>query len=350
MEKIRLYLKMIKPHRIKNAVSIWRKEGLAGIKYHFFLVKDKEKGSETDCSREYDILQLIESENLGDFQPMEFVQSANPLVSILIPVYNQFSYTYNCLQSIKKYAGDIAYEIIIGDDNSTDLTRELEKVVKGVMVIHHEKNLQFLMNCNRISREASGKYLVFLNNDTQVQKNWLKTLVDLMEKEENIGLAGSKLIYSNGLVQEAGGIVWKDAAVLQYGNNRQPGEEELNDIRETDYISGASIIIRRKLWEEIGGFDRRFAPAYYEDVDLAFQVKEKGYKVVYQPESEVIHFEGVTENGTDEQGREKKQEKIEENRIVFYNKWKEKLQNQHFSVNEYPELIRKMKMERKQYG
>ncbi len=343
-KKFVVYFKMLKLHRILSAFSIFRKEGLAGIKYHFYLVKDKEKGLEKDCGREYDITPVSEdeTENGKEDMPLSFEKCTEPLVSIMIPVYNQFAYTYHCLMHIKKYGGDIAYEIIVGDDCSSDKTEELEKAVKGIRVIHHERNYQFLMNCNRISKKARGKYLVFLNNDTQVQKGWLEALVNLMEEDQVIGLAGSKFIYPTGLVQEAGGIVWKDASVLQFGNNRQPGEEELNIRREADYISGASIMIRKELWDEIGGFDERFVPAYYEDVDLAFQVRERGYKVVYQPESEVVHFEGVTEGGTQEED-ERKKKQIERNREKFAAKWGKILREQHYEAGEYPRLAEKIR-------
>lgn len=344
--KIFIYIKMLKLHRIINAFSIFRKEGLAGVKYHFYLVKDKEKRLGNDCSRKYDITPILENKAKNEYKgkreseypPLSFEEHAQPMVSIIIPVYNQFAYTYRCLEHIKKYSSNIAYEIIIGDDCSFDRTRDLEKMVRGAKVIHNKENYQFLINCNHISREAKGKYLVFLNNDTQVQQGWLDALVSLMEKDKTIGLAGSKLIYPNGLVQEAGGIVWKDATVLQFGNNRQPGERELNIKREVDYISGASIIIRKKLWNEIGGFDERFAPAYYEDVDLAFQIREKGYKVIYQPESEVVHFEGATE-GMDM----KQKERIEENREIFYVKWKRVLEERHYEPSGYKKMIREMR-------
>lgn len=343
-KKVFLYFKMLKLHRVIHAFSIFRKEGLAGVKYHFYLVRDKEKRLGKDCGREYDIIPVSEDkmEKEERYLSLFFEEYEVPVVSIMIPVYNQFAYTYHCLEHIKKYGDNIAYEIIVGDDCSSDRTKELEKIITGIRVIRHEKNCQFLINCNQISKEARGKYLVFLNNDTQVQKGWLEALVNLMEEDEAIGLAGSKFIYPTGLVQEAGGIVWKDASVLQFGNNRQPGEEELNIKRETDYVSGASIIIRKELWDEIGGFDERFAPAYYEDVDLAFQVREKGYKVVYQPESEVVHFEGITEGGTRE-ADERKKRQIEENREKFAAKWGKILREQHYEAREYPRLAEKIR-------
>lgn len=338
-EKIFVYLRMVNLRRIKNMWGIYRREGLSGIRYHFALVKDKERGKAEKRSKEYRILPVVERTGIGQYDVIEFEECENPKVSILIPVYDQFAYTYNCLKSIKIAGDGVDYEIIVGDDNSSDCTSELESVVKGIRVVHNRKNLQFLHNCNEISKKARGKYILFLNNDTQVQENWLKELIDLMEEYGAVGLAGSKLIYPNGLVQEAGGIVWRDATVLQYGNGRQSGEEELNFLREADYISGASVIVRKFLWEEIGGFDTRFAPAYYEDVDLAFQVKSLGYKIVYQPRSEVIHFEGVTENS-----RDKKDKMIEDNRRKFLAKWEEKLNKDHVMPERYTELVAKMKI------
>lgn len=101
-------------------------------------------------------------------------------------------------------------------------------------------------------------------------------------------------------------------------------------------------MIRKELWDEIGGFDERFIPAYYEDVDLAFQVRERGYKVVYQPESEVVHFEGVTEGGTQEED-ERKKKQIERNREKFAAKWGKILREQHYEAGEYPRLAEKIR-------
>lgn len=337
MKKIFLYLKMIKFHRIKNAVRIYMREGISGVKFHFYLVKDKERGLSEISEKIYDITP-VEKFSFNHYDEIFFECCDDPLVSIIIPAYNQFAYTYNCLKHIYEFTKNIQYEIIVGDDCSTDITSELENIVKGIKVIHNTRNYQFLTNCNRLSKEAAGKYIVLLNNDTQVQKGWLEALLKLIESDETVGLVGSKLVYPNGLVQEAGGIVWKDATVLQFGNNRQSEERVLNFVREADYVSGASIIIKRELWNEIGGFDERFAPAYYEDVDLAFKVRERGYKIMYQPESEVIHFEGVTESLDKE-----REEKINVNRKRFLLKWKNVLQQEHYDAKDYPLVIDKIK-------
>ena len=127
---------------------------------------------------------------------------------------------------------------------------------------------------------------MFLNNDTQVQPDWLSSLVDLIESDETIGMVGSKLVYPDGRLQEAGGIIWNNASGWNYGHLDDPMKPEYNYVKEVDYISGASLMIRKSLWESIGGFDERYVPAYYEDADLAFEVRKHGYKVVYQPKSD----------------------------------------------------------------
>lgn len=265
---------------------------------------------------------------LKDFKVLEFNVYKEPLVSIIIPVYNEFEYTYNCLKSILENTIDeISYEIIIANDCSTDLTKNISKVIKGINVINNITNLKFLLNCNEASKCAKGKYILFLNNDTQVQEHWLKPLVDLIESSTDIGMVGSQLLYPDGSLQEAGGIVWKDASAWNYGNKQSPNAAEYNYVKEVDYISGASIMIKHDLWNEIGGFDTRFSPAYYEDTDLAFEVRKHGFKVMYQPLSKVVHYEGVS-NGTDVNVGLKAYQI--ENGKKFLNKWKDILERDHF--------------------
>ncbi|MHB8292509.1 MAG: glycosyltransferase family 2 protein, partial [bacterium] len=218
-------------------------------------------------------------------------------VSIIIPVYNQWDYTYMCLKSILENTKDnnIPYEITIADDNSSDDTiGSIEKYVKNVKLIRNKNNLGFLKNCNNAAKYASGKYILFLNNDIDVQKDWLKNLLELLENNKSIGMAGPKFIYPDGTLLEAGGIIWKDGESWHYGRYDNPDRPEYNYIKEVDYISGACIMIEKKLFDNIGGFDEIYAPAYYEDADLAFEVRKRGYKVVYQPESVVAHYENIT--------------------------------------------------------
>ena len=260
-----------------------------------------------------------------------FEKTENPQVSIIIPVYNQYRYTHLCLWALLNNTTGISYEIILADDCSSDETRTITDRIKNIKVIRTKENVRFLKNCNNASQYAQGKYLLFLNNDTQVQPNWLKPLVDLMESDKNIGLVGSQFIYPDGLLQEAGGIIFQDASGMNYGHNDLPIKEEYNYVKEVDYISGASIMLRRELWEKLKGFDEKFVPAYYEDTDLSFRVRQQGLKVVYQPLSKIIHFEGKS-NGTDIQSGQKQFQVV--NQEKFYNKWKDVLLQQSENKND----------------
>ncbi len=232
---------------------------------------------------------------------LRFEYEEKPKVSIIIPVYNQIHYTYACLLSILEYTKDVPYEVIIADDVSTDATEHLSEFVEGLVICRNSTNQGFLRNCNHAATRARGEYVMFLNNDTQVTAGWLSALTGLIESDPSIGMVGSKLVYPDGRLQEAGGIIWSDGSGWNYGRLDDPGKPEYNYVRDVDYISGAAILLPLALWNEIGGFDERYAPAYCEDSDLAFEVRRAGYRVVYQPLSVVIHFEGVS-NGTDVQG------------------------------------------------
>lgn len=269
--------------------------------------------------------------SIEEYEKIVLPKVDKPLVSIIIPVYNQFHYTYNCLRSIAKHTEGIDYEVILADDCSTDLTTSITDVVENIIVVRTPENMRFLLNCNYAAKQARGEYIFFLNNDTQVLENWLSSLLELIENDETIGMTGSKLLYPDGALQEAGGIIWDDASAWNLGHQHGPKEPEFNYVKEADYISGAAILIRHNLWKEIGGFDERFVPAYYEDTDLAMEVRAHGYKVVYQPLSMVVHFEGIS-NGTDTSSGQKEYQIV--NQKKFYDKWENVLKKEHFSNGE----------------
>ena len=271
----------------------------------------------------------------GDFQigegylehgKLRFPYFEEPEVSVVIPVYNQIHYTYACLVSILENTPDVSYEIIIADDVSTDATRELSRYAENVVICRNETNQGFLRNCNNAAKKARGKYIMFLNNDTQVTPGWLSSLVDLIGSDPSIGMVGSKLVYPDGRLQEAGGIIWSDGSGWNYGRLDDPDKAEYNYVKDVDYISGAAILLSVDLWKQIGGFDERFAPAYCEDSDLAFEVRKAGYRVVYQPLSKVIHFEGVS-NGTDVNGTGLKRYQVE-NSQKLKEKWADEFKKQ----------------------
>ena len=254
-----------------------------------------------------------------DFEPFVVPGSGTPRVSIVIPVYNKIAYTSACLRSIAEYAGAIPIEVIVVDDGSTDRTIERLGSVKGIRVVRNAQNLGFVGSCNAGAAVASGEMLLFLNNDTRVTRGWLEALVRCLEEAPQAGLVGAKLVYPDGRLQEAGGIVFNDGSGWNYGRFDDPDDPRYAYRRETDYCSGAAILLRGELFHRLGGFDSRYAPAYYEDTDLAFAVRAAGFKVWYEPAATVIHFEGVT-SGTDTTSGIKSYQPI--NREKFLDKWK----------------------------
>lgn len=324
------YLRYLNAENIKKLAGYLKNEEMDRVNSRLESFEEKHTPQDT---KEL----LIFNEEIKEYEKIDFSMEGNPLVSIVIPVYNQWNYTYNCLKSIKENTDDVSYEIIIADDVSSDETNNISNYISNINVVRNEKNLGFLLNCNNAAKRARGRYIHFLNNDTNVQKNWLSSLVELIETDNNIGMVGSKLVFSNGKLQEAGGIIWNDASGWNYGRLDDPEKPEYNYVKEVDYISGASIMIKRSLWEEIGGFDERYVPAYFEDTDLAFEVRKHGYKVLYQPKSVVVHFEGIS-NGTDENSGIKGYQAI--NRENFVNKWKDELEKNHFTNAENVFLAR----------
>lgn len=279
-------------------------------------------------------LVLIDPETymMTDDLLLEAPKFDNPKVSIIIPVFNQQNYTLACIESIIRNTEQVSYEIIIMDDCSSDPeAREIGKYMKNILFHSNDENLGFLRNCNKGAQFAKGTYLMLLNNDTNVQSGWLSSLIELIESSDTIGMVGSKLVYPTGQLQDAGGIVWSDASGWNFGRLDNPYKPEYNYVKETDYLTGATMMIRKTLWDEIGGFDELYVPAYYEDPDFAFEVRKAGYKVLYQPKSIVIHFEGIT-NGTDLGSGVKRYQVI--NREKFYEKWKEELDENQFSSSQ----------------
>ena len=253
--------------------------------------------------------------------------SERPLASVIIPCFGKPRLTLQCLKSIARFPPSEPFEVIVVDDASGDQGIEILKQIAGLRLEINSTNIGFLRSCNRAAALARGEYLFFLNNDTLVRERWLEPLLAIFEQFPKAGLAGSKLLFADGSLQEAGGIIWEDGSAWNYGRGDDPDKPEYNYVREADYISGCAILIPRALWGELGGFDESFAPAYCEDSDLAFRVRAAGKKVYYCPFSTIVHLEGMSQGKDVGTGIKAYQVA---NTKKLYERWRETLLKENF--------------------
>ncbi|TZF91192.1 glycosyltransferase [Cognatilysobacter lacus] len=258
---------------------------------------------------------------------LAFPTAASPRVSIIVPTYGKLGVTARCLRSIQEHASATSFEVIVVEDRSNDPDIGRLSAVPGLVYRENASNLGFLRSCNEAVNSARGEYICFLNNDTEVTAGWLDALLDIHERFPDCGIAGAKLLFPDGSLQEAGGIIWADGSGWNFGRGRDPRAPEFNYVREVDYCSGAALLLRTELFKDVGRFDERYAPAYYEDADLAFRIREGGLKVYYCPRSEVVHIEGVSHGTGDDAGIKSFQAR---NRKVFRARWRHVLDRDHY--------------------
>ena len=266
--------------------------------------------------------QALYAPDATPFAPFAVPTSSVPRASIVIPVFGAFAHTLACLRAIAAHPSVAAFEVIVVDDASPDDSLANLRAIDGIRVHARAANGGFIAACNDGASLARGDVLVFLNNDTVPQPGWLDALLDTFDAHPDTGLVGAKLLYPDGRLQEAGGVVFADGSGWNYGRFDDPGDCRYAHLRDADYVSGAAIAIPRTLFERLGGFDTRYAPAYYEDTDLAFAVRDAGLRVLVQPASMVVHDEGTT-SGTDINAGPKAAQV--RNQAVFAGKWRDAL-------------------------
>ncbi|MGZ8373780.1 MAG: glycosyltransferase [Nitrospira sp.] len=220
--------------------------------------------------------------------------------SIIIPVWNRCDLTRQCIEALAKTTDDVSWELIVVDNHSTDDTASFLSTLSGdVQIITNEENLGFAKACNQGARAAHGKYLVFLNNDTVPQPQWLHPLLSEVEEHPEVGVVGSKLLFADGSVQHAG-VVFMRSHLSPYHIYRAASSTipAVNQRREFQAVTAACMLIRREVFGQVQGFEESFINGF-EDVDLCLKIREKGYHVIYQPRSVVHHLESQTSGRKD---------------------------------------------------
>jgi GT2 family glycosyltransferase len=261
-----------------------------------------------------------------------------PSTSIIIPTCDGHDHVRSCLTSLEETLPDpFQGEVIVVDDASgTEVAKTLRDVIRNsrlqIKVLRNQENRGFVSSCNHGARSASGDFLVFLNDDTLPQHGWLPPLLRIFREHPDAGAAGGRLVYPDGTLQEAGNVIFSNGSGANFGRGDYVDAPLYKYVREVDYCSGALLATPRDVFIELGGFDERYRPAYYEDADYCFTLREHGKRVYYQPESIVLHVEGAT-GGTDLNSGVKRYQSV--NRVKFVEKWASALRHQPDAPGDY---------------
>ncbi len=220
-----------------------------------------------------------------------------PFVSIVIPIYNARNVIEDCLNSV--FGIDYKnYEVIIVDDCSKDKSKDfIQENYPQVKLIITKSNRGFAGAINLGIKNSRGGIVVLLNMDTIVEKGWLRPLVNALVTDKSIGLVGSKIFsYDRKTLQHTGGLLLENGLSIHIGRG-ELDDGKYNYPRDVDYLCGASLGFKRCTLDEVGFFDERYRPLYYEDTDMAYRVKKHRLRVVYIPDSVIVHKENVSMNG-----------------------------------------------------
>jgi len=267
----------------------------------------------------------------GEVRSIEYrgeAPPALPTTSIVIPTYNGVRQLRACIQALDATLGDhFDGDVLVVDDGGTPETgealRELERRYSWLHSVRNTRNQGFIASCNRGAEEARGDVVVFLNDDTIPLPGWHHALLRTFRAHPDAGAIGGRLVFPDGRLQEAGGVIFRDGSGANFGRDDfEPDAPLYTHVRRVHYCSGALLATPRDVFHSLGGFDANYRPAYYEDTDYCFSVRASGRAVYYQPESVVVHLEGAT-SGTDPNSGVKRHQA--RNRQTFRTKWRQAL-------------------------
>jgi GT2 family glycosyltransferase len=220
---------------------------------------------------------------------------ADPAVTIIILVTEHTGRLRRCLASIDehRHATPVTELVIVANGTAED---ELDWLIArdDLVLLSAGVNLGFGGGCNWAATVAAAPRLLFMNDDTVVKAGWLDELCRGLDEDDAVGVAGSRTLLANGTLQEAGGVVWRDGTTSGVGRGMDPNAPEYAVVRDVDYVSFCSTMVARETWDDVGGFDPRYFPAYYEDTDFCLTARTLGWRVVCVPRSVVIHEEGAS--------------------------------------------------------
>jgi GT2 family glycosyltransferase len=235
-------------------------------------------------------------------------KNSYPKISIIILNWNGLKYTTECLESLRKSTYQ-NYEVVVVDNGSKGNDADiLEEKYKGyITLIRIKENLGWFGATNFIIKQLAARggsdYLLLLNNDTKIiQGDWLDKLVKAGEKEENIGIVGCTLLFPSGKFQ-LGGRILKTPFQFHFTTgifSELNISDNVKNFIEVDVVEGACFMIKKKLIDKIGLFDERFGAGNYEDGNYQMRAKRAGFKVIYVPDVNIIHYGSASVNNITE--------------------------------------------------
>jgi GT2 family glycosyltransferase/glycosyltransferase involved in cell wall biosynthesis len=240
-------------------------------------------------------------------------------VSVVILNYNQPETTIRAVDFVEKSAGDYVREVLVVDNGSSPLAVEtLSQALSGTArLITVGTNRYFGEGNNIGAEEATGEFLLLLNNDAFVASDCIEVLIRTLLEDSSIAAVGPMFLYPDGSVQEVGGIVLETGDVVQAGKGAIWGPNHYIDTCAVDYCSAACLMLRRQDFYAVGGFSLQWEPAYYEDVDLCLTLWDQIGRVVVNPRARVTHLESLTTGDA----AMRLESQVEINRLAFVDKW-----------------------------
>lgn len=233
-----------------------------------------------------------------------------PETAVIVLTHNKLDCTRKCLGQLLHTRGR-DWELIVVDNGSEDGTREWLAAFKiraaadglTVTVIHNDGNIGCSTARNQGAAKAAGsvRYLAFADNDVTVRsRTWLSTMAAALEADHELGMVGPKLVYPFAPypIQFAGGAVTPTGRVVFMGRGEPCDQPEFNRACDVQCCISACCMLPRRAFEAVGGFDEWFNPVEYEDIDLCYRLRGRGWRIRYLPEVEMYHFENVTTQGT----------------------------------------------------
>ena len=263
------------------------------------------------------------------YHKLSLPQVSNPQVSVIINATDNFAQTYHCLASLILADNLTSYEVILVDNASTDQTTTIENVVENLTVIRMTENADDSQCWKQAAEAANGQTLCLLSNRTEVTAGWIDNAIEVFSTFQNVGAVGAKQIQSNGKLRSAGGLISADGMACGYGNTENASHPKYNYIRSADYLSLNAMFISRNIWQNIGGISDEF-DSTLQEIDLAYKIKQAGYKSLYCPASTVVLFE----QNIEETEANNQQILIEERfREKWYKEFKNNTDNSHPHTN-----------------